>query len=483
MSGEALTEVVIRHQPYLHDLVVAVYAPMMALSGPDGQIRPGGAQGLFAHDVRALSELVMTVNGNEPEPLGPVSAGGATNRFYGVVLGAGRPGPDPTVLVCRERALDFDGMLERYTVQSYAGAVVHCRLQLHLSSDLAGIGRVKSGLPTDPVAAVAGEGHLAWESEGRASVRAEASPYPAAITASSGTITWDLLVAPGQAATVSLRVRAPEEGAGPRVVAAIPRGTEGWERPEVRAGDQRLAQFVEQSLTDLERLQMAIPAEPADIFIAAGAPWYLTLFGRDSIWAARMLLPLQPQVALGTLRALARRQGERVDLATSEEPGKILHELRRPLSQPSGLGAPGRPSLPPTYYGSVDATPLWVCLLYDAWKWGLPEDEVGPLLGPMQRCLQWVEEYGCGPDGFVRYVDKSGRGLTNQGWKDSWDAVQFPDGRLAVPPIALCEVQGYAYEAALHGAEILDAFGAPGAQKWRDFAGRLAGNFREMFCV
>ena len=140
-------------------------------------------------------------------------------------------------------------------------------------------------------------------------------------------------------------------------------------------------------------------------------------------------------------------------------------------------------SLPPVYYGTVDATPLWVCLLHDAWRWGLPDREVEALLDPMEGCLRWLADFGCDSGPFVSYVDKSGRGLTNQGWKDSHDSIQFRDGRIAVAPLALCEVQGYAYEAAAGGADLLDAFGRPGAARWREFAANLSERFRERFWV
>ena len=124
-----------------------------------------------------------------------------------------------------------------------------------------------------------------------------------------------------------------------------------------------------------------------------------------------------------------------------------------------------------------------MCLLHDAWRWGLPEADVAPLLGPMRLCLDWLADNVLGGDGFVRYIDESGQGLANQGWKDSSDAIQSRDGRLARPPIALCEVQGYAYEAALAGAELLEAFEIDGAERWRQLAGDLADRFRSHFWV
>ncbi len=139
----------------------------------------------------------------------------------------------------------------------------------------------------------------------------------------------------------------------------------------VEAHDARLTGLVARSLADLAALRMATAVRPDDEFYAAGSPWYFTLFGRDSIWAARMTLPLGLSVARGTLRTLAHWQGRQCDADTAEEPGKIMHELRRPHSSLPD------PFLPPTYYGTVDATPLWICLLFDAWRWGLPAGRGG----------------------------------------------------------------------------------------------------------
>ena len=315
-------------------------------------------------------------------------------------------------------------------------------------------------------------------------------PTPTFVEAGNGSMGWDLMVEAGQAASFSVSVELHDEQATPVFIAAPAAGTDGAEglaAPHVQASDQRLGRLVELSLTDLGSLRMVAPANTTEVFLAAGAPWYLTLFGRDSIWAARMLLPLGTDIALGTLRTLARRQGQVFDVDTGEQPGKILHEVRRPLSEDQWKGGDRLnrrlPSLPPVYYGTVDATPLWVCLLYDAWKWGMPPGDVRPLLAPTHRCLTWLAEVGCRSDGFVSYVDESGRGLANQGWKDSSDAVQFRDGRIATAPLALCEVQGYAYEAAIGGAELLDAFGEKGGDRWREFAAGLAERFRARFWV
>ena len=233
-----------------------------------------------------------------------------------------------------------------------------------------------------------------------------------------------------------------------------------------------LAPLVRRSLDDLGAMLLADGAFAADVFAAAGTPWYFTLFGRDSLWTARFALPVDVALAGGTLRVLARRQASAVDVATAAEPGKILHEVR------SGPLLDGF-QLPPLYYGSVDATPLWISVLHDAWCWGLADEEVRSLLPSLEAAIEWVTSH----DPFLSYRDESGRGLSNQGWKDSGDSIQDAGGRIADPPITLCEVQGYAYRAALDAARLLDAFDRPGGEAARAFAARIAAAFRERFWV
>jgi glycogen debranching enzyme len=254
-----------------------------------------------------------------------------------------------------------------------------------------------------------------------------------------------------------------------------PRGA--FAAPAVRAHDRRLERLVARSVDDLAALRLTTAIDDGDTFLGAGVPWYLTLFGRDSLWAARMMLPLGTELALGTLRALARRQGSTVDPETGEAPGKIMHELRR---SDVSLGY----RLPAAYYGTIDATLLWISLLHDAWRWGLARSAVERLLPPLEAALGWLAEHADPDgDGFLEYRDETGRGLANQGWKDSGDAVRFHDGRLAAPPIALAEVQGYAYRAAVDGAALLDAFGRPGGDRWRAWAEAMATRFRGAFWV
>jgi glycogen debranching enzyme len=466
------------NQPYLHDLVTAVSAPAMSLSERTGQIRPLGAEGLYVNDLRVLSRLEVTVDGVEPVALGYELCGGADNRFDSAL--APHEDDGPAFILARRRELGPAGMVESFTVKSYAATARDFHVEVALECDLAAISTVKAGLrPAAQLANAARDG-LVWEVPGQCSVRASTS-RPNSVNAAAGSLGWDIRVEGGQSVTLQLAVEFSEDESRAAVLPPLPGAGSTVPTPQVSAIDERLRRWVELSVADVNQLQLTLPDGPAEVFLAAGAPWYLTLFGRDSIWAARMLLPVSTELALGTLRALARRQGHSFDPQTGEQPGKVLHEVRRDTNYDATSAR--LHSLPAVYYGTIDATPLWVCLLHDAWRWGLPEADVVPLLGPMRRCLDWLADTVESGGGFVRYIDESGQGLANQGWKDSSDAIQSRDGQLARPPIALCEVQGYAHEAAVAGAELLAAFALDGAERWRQLAGDLADRFRSHFWV
>ncbi|MGC5013430.1 glycogen debranching N-terminal domain-containing protein [Streptosporangium sp. DT93] len=473
-----------RLQPFLHDLVAVVAAPTVALSGADGQIRPAGVQGLFHADRRALSRAVLTVGGYEPAAAGHALRGSGGAGFVTLARGLGDPGADPTVRVERTRRVVPGGMEESVEIVSAAETPVRAEVVLELDCDLAPIDAVKSGgepaaLPGPVVAEITGPGEITWNGDGvRVTVTGEDARAGTAAGGRAAFLRRPVALEPRGRVTFRWRVAVRD----PRAVVVAPSRPAEWAagegEPGLVADDHRLERLFERSLHDLRSLRLAEPAAPGDAFLGAGVPWYLTLFGRDSIWAARMLLPLGTETALGTLRVLARRQGTRVDPGTGEAPGKILHELRREAFTAGDDG----PRLPAAYYGTIDATPLWICLLHDAWRWGAPVAEIAALLPCLEAALGWLGEHADPVgDGFVRYADPGGRGLANQGWKDSGDALRFHDGRRARPPIALAEVQGYACQAARCGADLLEAFGRPGAARHRAYAAALAGRFRERF--
>jgi glycogen debranching enzyme len=468
-SGERL------RQPYLHELVTAVRTPVLALSDTDGQIR-SGVHGVFRSDRRLLSVLTVRVGGVEPVPAGTATVDANHVRFLGVLRELGDPGADPTVTLERSRRLTADDAVETIAVVSRARERVTSVLEVEVAADLAAMADVKAGGSAPALTATHDDGALTWSGDDGIRVHLVASPAPD--TVDGGRLRWPVALSPGERFDVALAVTM-DGGPSPVVLPAEP----ALHRGDVRvvSGDHRLSALVERSLADLDALTAADPLAPADRFLTAGAPWFLTLFGRDSIWAARMLLPLGTDLAAGTLRALARRQGTAVDPASGQQPGKIMHEIRPDATEHEI--AHGALHLPALYYGTVDATPLWVSLLHDAWRWGLPPSEVADLLPAAQRAMEWLARHGTAANGFVSYRDESGTGLANQGWKDSDDSVQFADGRLAEPPIALCEVQGYAHAAALHAAALFDAFEVLDGDRWRAWADELAERFRDAFWV
>ncbi|MFE3601598.1 glycogen debranching N-terminal domain-containing protein [Streptomyces sp. NPDC059142] len=477
-------------QPFLHDACVTLYAPSFAISHADGQFH-SGADGFYHGDSRALARLTVEADGIGIAPVRGALDGADRASFRAVLRGLGEETADPAVTLRRSRRLT-PGRLEETLELANAGRQhVRVTLVVTATTDLALMERVKQGDPQPLLAPTVTDAGFDWTRD-TFSVRLTSTPEPAAADAATGRLSYDVELAPGTGWTAVLRCDAAHED-GDQFPAPTADGVP-WRTPVLRSADRRFDQWIDQSAADLDRLRLSDPVprdeaagagrltaldRPTDQFLAAGAPWFLTLFGRDSLWAARMLLPLGTGLAAGTLRTLARRQGVRTDPETEEQPGKILHEVRRAAQSFHDTFA-----LPPSYYGTVDATPLWITLLHDSWRWGLAPEEVEELLPHAEAALGWIgDQSEAGGDGFLKYVDSTGRGLANQGWKDSGDAIRHRDGRLATSPIALCEVQAYAYEAARGGAALLRAFGRPGADRWEEWAERLRDRFRSRFWV
>ena len=466
-------------QPWVHDLVVVLAAPSQVWSGADGQIRASGVQGVLHGDRRLVRQVVVTFDGEEPTPIAHHAEDGDVHVFTGVPRHLGDPVPDPTVRVVRRRELEPGLLHEQVTLSSTAAVAVRTILTIRVTADLAGLDVVKAGGPTRSATPVLPEGTVA--TYGSAGVRCSLRAHGAELGVEGETLVfrWELEVAPGQEVRRELLVAVEEDA--PLFVA--PTSPVSWEQFEVDSADLRLAPVLSQALADLRLLRLAPADSPQEAFLGAGAPWFLTLFGRDSLWAARMLLPLGTDLAGSTLRLLARHQGVRSDVDTAEQPGKILHEVRGSsfsLGDDDGVER----ALPPVYYGTIDATPLWALTLHDAWTWGLDPESVERLVPALQRCLAWMVEHGdADGDHLLEYLDESGHGLSNQGWKDSGDSVRRIDGSLARPPVALSEVQGYAHAAAVRGADLLEAYGVPGTDRWRSWAEKLRAEFHRRYWV
>ncbi len=492
----------VSRQPWVHDLRVCVNGNVTALSASSGDIgsvaggqgSAAGAQGVYADDRRAVSVLTVHLGSDSPVPVADASSGGRSD-FFSSARQLGNPGADPTVEVRRHRTVTVQGITEVVDVVSRADEAVETDLVLHLGGDGAPISSVKSGMVAEALlaaipSAVAVSGvhgvdtvsGLSWSDEWhRTEVTFDPTPTSLAVGGPGevSVASFRLVVAPGQTGSVVATVRASRlkesnfdaDSGAARV---------DWSKVSVQCVDRRLAPTLTAGLNDLQHLLLTDPQEPSSIFAAAGTPWYLTLFGRDALWAARMALPFGTDLAAGTLRALARRQGSVFDSDRAEAPGKIPHELRRTTF----VDPTGGLDLPPVYYGTIDATPLWISLLRDAWKWGLADRQVEALLPHLQAATRWLTEYAApDADGLLKYIDTSGKGLANQGWKDSGDAIRWRDGHVAVAPIALCEAQAYAIEAASAAAELFTHFNIDGSADLNDYAGQMRQRFREHFWV
>lgn len=460
-------------QPLLHDEVAVVAAPTQAWSGRDGTLGTNPVHGYWTGDQRFVSAVRVTVEGTEVEPIAVVPAGAREVVFTGLLRGLDGAGADPDVRLDQRRTVRLDGVHEQLRITDRLRGIDRTASQLavtvRIAPDAAGMDAVKAGLGAVPASAEVDGRSVSWIA-GSVRVRLEAPGAEVGVDGDDVVLRWRVARAQQVELGWDCRVETPDA-----VVSGVT-SPRPFDAP-ADVQDDRLRRWLERATDDLDALRLA---RPEGEFLAAGAPWFFTLFGRDSIWAARFLLPVDTTIAGGTLRVLAALQGTTSDPATAEQPGKIMHELRQ-ASLPVDND---EISLPPLYYGTVDATALWVCLLHDAWRAGLPDAEVERLLPSLERALAWMRDHGdADGDGLLEYVDESGRGLANQGWKDSGDSVQWRDGTLAEGPIALCEVQGYAHEAAVHGADLLDAFDRPGGDAWRSWAARLADRFRAAFWV
>jgi hypothetical protein len=461
-------------QPLLHEELVILRAPTQAWSAPGGAIGGQPIHGIYHSDVRIVSHENVTVGGLPGEHIATDQRSADTAVFVALLRHLDDAGADPRLRSIHTRTVDATCVTERISVESALDHAVTTTIEVRLASDLATMDQVKAGLHgADVVLAIDGT-QASW-GNGTVTATLDASGATLGLDGASLTMSWTVTVPPKGSAQVGWTIAAGD-------AKAVVRGVSGgapWSVPVID-GDDRLRRWVARALDDLDGLRMTTTTDPAAEFLAAGAPWFFTLFGRDSIWAARFMLPLGTTLAASTLRVLAKLQGRVSVAATAEQPGKIMHELRRATLEIPGEGI----SLPPLYYGTVDATPLWACLLHDAWRWGMPDAEVRSLLPNLVAALEWMRDFGdADGDGLLEYVDETGHGLSNQGWKDSGDSVQWKDGSLARGPIALCEVQAYAYEAARHGADLLDHFEVDGGDEWREWAARLKARFHETFWV
>ena len=434
------------------EAVTVVEGSSFCISARSGDIiADGETNGAFYQDTRVVSRWILRINGAIRDPLVAQRPNSYEATFVGRAQWPGGRFDSP--LIVRQVRHIGPGLQDDITLENYSAEAVDCEIDLLVDADQADLFDVKGGRTPQGarVSRTVSEGGLLIEAlrngqrrgsvirAAGAEVSADMLRFRATIPArgewSTSVIVVPLINGQGPAAPFT-------EDGQPRGRVGVQRQL-AWEGhiPRIHVADGKFEETLRRSQSDLGSLRIFDAGHPDRAAVAAGAPWFMALFGRDSLLSSYMSLLVDPTLAAGTLQTLATLQGTKVDPDSEEEPGRIPHEVR--LGVTAGLSLGGT-----AYYGTVDATPLFVSLLGELSRWGLAENIIDSLIPHADRALDWIEKYGDRDgDGFVEYLRPNPHGLLNQGWKDSWDGINFADGRMAEPPTALCEVQGYVYSA------------------------------------
>ena len=427
--------------------------------------------GLYHKDTRFLSHFRMEVSGRNP-----VLLSSSSERGYMSYVDLTNPDlydgdtvavAQQTLNVRRIRAINGK-LFERVRVKNYNPRPIALELGFSLAADFADIFEVRG---------MAGERHIPPDRptvEGKQvrftstgldgahrTTLVEFAQEPDNLEMEDLTVraTFRMHLGAYQTKLIGLTVEPLVDEQHPRerdfdvAVHELRRSYEEWERDstQILTDNEVFNQLLNRSLRDLRALYTETNGGG---ILAAGIPWYVTIFGRDALITCHQLLSVNPEPARQALELLAARQGTVVDDWRDEQPGKILHEVRQGELAKAGI-VPHTP-----YFGSVDATPWFLILYAQHFRWTGDLAFAQKLLPAAEAALRWIDEYGdLDGDGFVEYLSRSPHGMRNQGWKDSHDSIVHADGHLAEPPIALSEVQGYVYLAKERMADVYRAMG------------------------
>jgi glycogen debranching enzyme len=434
----------------------------------DISVSPEEAQGLFDGDTRYLSRWVLTVNGELPNPLSTDDINYFSSQFF-LVPGTGTIYVDSPMSIVRQRAVG-GGFHEDLKITNHKAKALDLDIRIEAGADFADLFQVKDA---------------EFKRAGKFYTRVDGNRLVFGYQREKFVReTWITSSAPAEIDEKGFRYRVHLEPHGEwrtslDVLAALD-GTEGtktkpkykdvhdtptpnvgmslqrWmaSAPQLHSSWADLEKTYERSLVDLAALRFFSRYTPGEALPAAGLPWFMALFGRDSIFTSFQALPFVPDLAATTLRVLAMRQGTRTDDFRDEEPGKILHEAR--WGEMTAFEE--RPHSP--YFGASDATPLFLVLMDEFELWSGNRELVTKFEAEARAALEWIDEYGDrDDDGYVEYERRNKEtGIENQCWKDSWDSIAFSDGTLASYPIATCEIQGYVYDAKRRCARLAREF-------------------------
>jgi glycogen debranching enzyme len=440
-----------------------------------GDVGTWATSGLFAEDTRFLSILKLTIDGKRPLLLTSDKVDYFSAAFYLRNPRTDSLEPDE-VSIARERFIG-DAMQDRIVVQNQGMDPVTLTLGIEVGCDFADIFAVKDydfalGDPqhADPLPSLVEcryderNNQFLLADESGVTVQTQVIMSRAG-EIDGGAVSYRIELQPRERWDLRLDIVPVSNGQPlvPRVaerrfgdeLARVRESLAAWQLrvPQLRATWDDLAHSFGRSVSDLASLRMHGRDDGVGKLPAAGMPWFMTVFGRDTIITCLQTLLFGPELAVTALEVLGDLQATADDPVRDAEPGKIVHELRRGKAARAWHG---------TYYGTVDATPLYLVLLSEVWRWTDDASLVESLKDPALKALDWIDRRGdLDGDGFVEYLKRSPRGLDNQSWKDSHDSQRFADGRIAEPPIAPCEVQGYVYDAKRRTAELA-------REVWRD---------------
>ena len=419
--------------------------------------------GLFSFDTRFLSRWVLTINNDRLTALSVDDLQYFETRFF-LVPGTGTVYVDSNLSVIRQRAVG-GGFHEMLTILNHQGQPVDLEVHVDAASDFADLFEVKDALKkkgeyytrTDGERLVLGYRREEFVREtwitstGPAKLDEHGLTYAIRVD-EHGHWSTDIDVVAAVTAWGEGRKETKYSGADLRPKPNMARSLDDWikDAPRLESDSDSLKRTYQRSLVDLAALRFSPLSMRGRSLPAAGLPWFMTMFGRDSILTSLQALPFAPELAATTLLALGERQGSRRDDFRDEDPGRILHEMR--FGEMTAFEE--RPHSP--YFGCADATPLFVVLLDEYERWTGDTRLVRGLEFEARAAINWIDEYAdLQHNGYISYQRRNPTtGLENQCWKDSWDSISFHDGTLPGFPRATCELQGYAYDAKVRGARL-----------------------------
>ncbi|MBH8571705.1 amylo-alpha-1,6-glucosidase [Nostocaceae cyanobacterium CENA369] len=465
------------------------------VTASDGSIDDNQAQGFFVRDTRLISYYEISLN---RYPLSLLASSNITHhsalyQFTNPQLTTVKGIlPDGSLLVTIRRDI-VGGMHEDIDITNYHLEPVEFQLMLAIRSDFADIFEVKAKniVTRGETATIWKDGILSTEYRNGSFLRGIETETVCTISTAryaNGRLMFDVAIAPNETWHTCINFTAKANGhvLKPQQTCTVSHSTKaGNIRDEflthatkLRSSNAEIQGFYQQALIDMGALRIEVNDNGQQFWMpAAGIPWFVAVFGRDAIIASLQTMAVYHDFARGTLIRLAQLQATEIDDWRDAQPGKMLHELRQDeLTKIKQL-----PYYP--YYGTVDTTILWIVTLAETYSWNADSSMLDECRAPLEKALTWIDKYGdFDGDGFVEYLTRSSKGLDNQGWKDSGDSMVYPNGQLVEPPIALCEVQGYVYDAWLKAALIYDVWGEKErSQKLRQKAEALYQRFNDSF--